>query len=48
LGPGIPDPCQPRPPHRAHRHRLTAEEVVTSTAVLSGLHHEYKLDHAAA
>jgi transposase InsO family protein len=48
LGPGIPDPRQPRPPYRAHRHRLTAGEIVTSTAVLSGLHHEYRLDHAAA
>jgi transposase InsO family protein len=48
LGPGIPDPYHPRPSQRAHRHRLTAGEIVTSTAVLSGLHHEYRLDHAAA
>jgi putative transposase len=48
LGPGIPDRCQPRPPHRAHRHRLAAGEVVTSRPVLGGLHHEYGLDDAAA
>jgi putative transposase len=48
LGPGIPDQ-QPLPrPQRAHRHRLTAGEVVRSTPVLGGLHHEYGLDHAAA
>ena len=48
LGPGIPDKSQLPPPHRAHRHRLTAGEVVTSTAVLGGLHHEYGLNQAAA
>jgi putative transposase len=48
LGPGIPDQRNLRPPDRVHRHRLASGEVVTSTAVLGGLHHEYKLDHAAA
>jgi putative transposase len=48
LGPGIPGQSQLRPPDRGHRHRLASGEVVTSTAVLGGLHHEYKLDHAAA
>jgi putative transposase len=48
LGPGIPDQSKLRPPDRAHRHRLTAGEVVTSIPVLGGLHHEYRLDHAAA
>src|SRR5262249_22317784 len=48
LGPGIPDQKPLSRPQRAHRHRLTAGEVVTSTPVLGGLHHEYGLDHAAA
>src|SRR5581483_11199275 len=48
LGPGIPDHNQRPLPHRVHRHRVTAGEVVTSTAILGGLHHEYRLAHAAA
>ncbi len=48
LGPGIPDQLQACPPHRAHRHRLAIGEAVTRIPVLGGLHHEYKLDHAAA
>jgi len=48
LGPGMLDRTQLRPPNRAHRHRLAAGKVVRSTAVLGGLHHEYKVGHAAA
>jgi putative transposase len=48
LGPGIPDQRNLRPPDRAHPHRLRAGEVIRSTPVLGGLHHEYRLDYAAA
>ncbi|HVH85388.1 MAG TPA: hypothetical protein VM912_01600 [Terriglobales bacterium] len=37
-----------RPSDGEHRHRLSAGEAITSIAVLGGLHHEYRLDCAAA
>jgi len=48
LGPGIPEPHQPTPPASPHRHRLPDGYRVTSTAVLQGLHHEYRLEKEAA
>ena len=47
LGPGIPE-CSTTPPKRRHRHRLEPDERVSATAILGGLHHEYRLKRAAA
>src|SRR5215813_2419093 len=47
LGPGIPD-RRTASPRRIHRHRFEPEERVVSTAILGGLHHEYRLRQAAA
>jgi putative transposase len=49
LGPGIPQP----PPHlptplQAHRHRLPEHLRVVARPILSGLHHEYRLEAQAA
>jgi putative transposase len=47
LGPGIPDlPSKPIP-ERSHRHRLPDDHRVSSTSILGGLHHEYRLERAA-
>ena len=49
LGPGIPQPSVSLPvPLRPHRHRLSASLRVTSCPILSGLHHEYRLEEQAA
>ena len=48
LGPGIPEPPQAKVPASVHRHVLPAGYRVTSTPVLAGLHHEYRLGKEAA
>jgi putative transposase len=48
LGPGIPAPLKPSPPHSEHRHRLPPGHRVRRKAVLGGLHHEYWLEKVAA
>jgi len=48
LGPGIPEPPQAKVPASAHRYRLPVGYRVTSTVVLTGLHHEYGLKKEAA
>jgi len=48
LGPGIPDPLAERSPEQPHRHRLPVGHRVSSTAILGGLHHEYRLEPMAA
>jgi len=48
LGPGIPEPPQAKVPTNPHRHKLSAGHQVESTAVLGGLHHEYRLEKEAA
>jgi putative transposase len=47
LGPGIPDQLPERSPEQADRHRLPVGQRVWSTAILGGLHHEYRLERAA-
>ena len=41
LGPGIPAPIAPSPPHSEHRHRFPPGHRMRRKAVLGGLHHEY-------
>ena len=48
LGPGIPEPPRANVPAGVHRHELPAGHRVESTAVLGGLHHEYRLEKEAA
>jgi putative transposase len=48
LGPGIPEPNQDSVPASGHRHKLPEGYRVKSTAVLGGLHHEYRLEKEAA
>ena len=48
LGPGIPEPTQACLPSGDHRHKLPAGYCIKSTPVLSGLHHEYRLEKDAA
>ena len=48
LGPGIPEPNQAEVPAGANRHQLAEGHVVRATAVLGGLHHEYRLEREAA
>ena len=48
LGPGIPDPeigCQQAQPRR---HQIPLDHKVAAKAILSGLHHEYRLERKAA
>ena len=47
LGPGIPEPPRTDAPASVRRHDLPASYRVTSTPVLSGLHHEYNLEKIA-
>jgi len=48
LGPGIPQSTQVQVPETGHRHLLPAGHRVTSTPVLGGLHHQYRLEKEAA
>jgi transposase InsO family protein len=48
LGPGIPEPNQATVPASGHRHRLPAGYRVSSRPVLSGLHHDYRLEKEVA
>jgi putative transposase len=48
LGPGFPEPTQGLPvAPQPQRHQLPADAKVVSKPILSGLHHEYRLDRAA-
>jgi transposase InsO family protein len=47
LGPGIPDRWPEQHPEQTDRHRLPVGQRVSSTAILGGLHHEYRLERAA-
>lgn len=47
LGPGIPDRPSAQLPELSHRHRLPVGHRVSSTSILGGLHHEYRLEPAA-
>jgi putative transposase len=48
LGPGFPEANQDSIPDSGHRHKLPAGYRVVKTAVLGGLHHEYRLAKEAA
>jgi putative transposase len=49
LGPGIPRPIRTLPVSRqAHPHRLPSSQRVVNKPILSGLHHEYRLEKRAA
>ncbi len=51
LGPGIPAPMEDSRPFlvgNVHRHELPTWARIASRAILSGLHHEYRLDRIAA
>jgi transposase InsO family protein len=47
LGPGIPEPPTVVRTGRCDRHHFPAGHRVTATPILSGLHHEYRLEAAA-
>ena len=48
LGPGFPEPSQTTVPPRSHRHDLPSGYRVVKTSLLSGLHHEYRLEKEVA
>ena len=48
LGPGVPESNRDPIPASGHRHRLLAGYGIAKTAVLGGLHHEYRLVKEAA
>jgi len=47
LGPGIPDRPSEQASEQTDGHRLPVDHRVLSTAILGGLHHEYRLERAA-
>jgi putative transposase len=44
LGPGIPDPPSERITQQFRRHALPVGHRISSTSILGGLHHEYRLE----
>jgi transposase InsO family protein len=48
LGPGIPEPVEACVPAEVNRHHLPAGYRIAKTAVLGGLHHEYRLEKVTA
>jgi putative transposase len=48
LGPGIPEPIQASTPDAVHRHELPVGYRIASKSILSGLHHDYRLEKEAA
>jgi putative transposase len=48
LGSGVPESNRDRIPASGHRHRLPNGHSIAKTAVLGGLHHEYRLVKEAA
>jgi hypothetical protein len=48
LGPGLPEPNQVTVPENLHRDQLAIGYRITKTPVLSGLHHDYRLEKEAA
>jgi putative transposase len=48
LGPGIPEPINPKVEPQAQRHRIPNDHRVARTAILGGLHHEYRLEKVVA
>ena len=49
LGPGIPDPVQGGAiPRKMHGHKVPSGVAIKKRAILAGLHHEYRLERAAA
>src|SRR5947209_1367179 len=48
LGPGIPDASSPKAELQIKRHCVPKDCRIASTAILGGLHHEYRLERIAA
>jgi transposase InsO family protein len=48
LGPGIPERVEACVPAQVNKHHLPAGYRIAKTAVLGGLHHEYRLEKVAA
>jgi len=49
LGPGIPDPVLGGAiPRKVHGHKVPSGVAIKKKAILGGLHHEYRLEQAAA
>jgi hypothetical protein len=48
LGPGIPDPSIPHVELQMKRHCIPKDHRIVVTAMLGGLHHEYRLQRIAA
>jgi hypothetical protein len=49
LGPGIPDPVKGGAiPRKMHGHKVPSGVAIKKRAILGGLHHEYRLEQAAA
>ena len=48
LGPGIPDAVGIAVNPEAQRHQIPKDQNIVSKPILGGLHHEYRLEKAAA